>query len=180
MTFEQFLEAVRTLRVDRSGGVLKPYKPLLLASVVVLIHKGEILGPEIYLDGGLKSVFYQLLRTLYPGRADHPQAALARRQMSGGGTMLAFEVAGGKEAAFRMANALSIIGISNNLGDAKSLITHPETTTHQRLKPEQRAALGIGPGLLRLSVGLEDPDDLIEDLAQALDKAAGPRRQAAE
>src|SRR5271165_6705775 len=112
-------------------------------------------------------------------RADHPQAALASRQMSSGGAMLAFEVAGGKAAAFRMANALSIVGISNNLGDAKSLITHPETTTHQRLKPEQRAALGIGPGLLRLSVGLEDADDLIEDLAQALDKAA-PNRAAAE
>ena len=83
---------------------------------------------------------------LYPGRADHPQAALARRQMEGGGTLVAFEVAGGKAAAFRVANALSIIGISNNLGDAKSLITHPETTTHQRLKPEQRAALGIGAG----------------------------------
>jgi O-succinylhomoserine sulfhydrylase len=121
-----------------------------------------------------------VVRTLYPGRADHPQAALAKRQMEAGGTMLAFEVAGGKAAAFRVANALSIIGISNNLGDAKSLITHPETTTHQRLKPEQRAALGIGPGLLRLSVGLEDADDLIEDLAQALDKAHAPRRHAAE
>ena len=121
-----------------------------------------------------------VVRVLYPGRDDHPQAELARRQMSSGGTMLAFEVAGGKAAAFRVANALSVIGISNNLGDAKSLITHPETTTHQRLKPEQRAALGIGPGLLRLSVGLEDADDLIEDLVQALDKAAAPRRSAAE
>jgi O-succinylhomoserine sulfhydrylase len=121
-----------------------------------------------------------VIRTLYPGRSDHPQAELARRQMSGGGTMLSFEVAGGKPAAFRAANALSIIGISNNLGDAKSLITHPETTTHQRLKPEQRAALGISPRLLRLSVGLEDVEDLIEDLAQALDKAASPRRHAAE
>jgi len=118
-------------------------------------------------------------RVLYPGRADHPQAALAKAQMSSGGTMLAFEVRGGKEAAFRMANALGIVGISNNLGDAKSLVTHPETTTHQRLKPEQRAALGIGPGLLRLSVGLEDADDLIEDLCQALDQAA-PQRRAAE
>jgi len=118
-------------------------------------------------------------RLLYPGRADHPQAELARRQMSSGGTMLAFEVAGGKAAAFRAANALTIIGISNNLGDAKSLITHPATTTHQRLKPEQREALGIGPGLLRLSVGLEDPDDLIEDLATALENAA-PGRHAAE
>ena len=118
-------------------------------------------------------------RLLYPGRADHPQAELTRRQMSSGSTMLAFEVAGGKAAAFRAANALTIIGISNNLGDAKSLITHPATTTHQRLKPEQREALGIGPGLLRLSVGLEDPDDLIEDLAQAVEKAA-PGRRAAE
>ncbi len=121
-----------------------------------------------------------VVRVLYPGRADHPQAALAQRQMTSGGTMLAFEVAGGKAAAFKMANALSIIGISNNLGDAKSLVTHPETTTHQRLKPEQRAELGIGPGLLRLSVGLEDPDDLIEDLVQALDKAAASGRRAAE
>ena len=121
-----------------------------------------------------------VVRILYPGRADHPQAALAQRQMAGGGTIVAFEVAGGKAAAFKVADALSIIGISNNLGDAKSLITHPETTTHQRLKPEQRAALGIAPGLLRLSVGLEDADDLIEDLAQALDKGALPRRHAAE
>jgi O-succinylhomoserine sulfhydrylase len=121
----------------------------------------------------------EVLRVLYPGRDDHPQAALAGRQMSSGGTMLSFEMAGGKDAAFRMANALSIVGISNNLGDAKSLITHPATTTHQRLKPEQREALGIGPGLLRLSVGLEDVEDLIEDLAHALDGVA-LRRHAAE
>ncbi|MGD1014988.1 MAG: O-succinylhomoserine sulfhydrylase [Roseiarcus sp.] len=110
----------------------------------------------------------KIARVLYPGRADHPQRAVAERQMASGGTLVAFEVKGGKREAFAMADALSIIGISNNLGDAKSLITHPETTTHQRLKPEQRAALGIGPGLLRLSVGLEDVDDLIEDLGQAL------------
>ena len=113
-------------------------------------------------------------RTLYPGRPDHPQSALARRQMTGGGTMLAFEVVGGKQAAFRMANALSIIGIPTS-ATPRASITHPETTTHQRLKPEQRAALGIGPRLLRLSVGLEDVDDLIDDLAQALDKAVAGR-----
>ena len=117
-------------------------------------------------------------RVIYPGRPDHPQRALVERQMSSGGTLLAFEVKGGKRAAFAMADALSIVGISNNLGDAKTLITHPETTTHQRLKPEQRAELGIGPGLLRLSVGLEDAEDLIEDLAQALD--ALDQRRAAE
>ena len=122
----------------------------------------------------------QVKRVFYPGRADHPQYEIAKRQMSGGGTLVAFEVEGGKAGAFAAANALSIIGISNNLGYAKSLITHPETTTHQRLKPEQRAELGIGPGLLRLSVGLEDADDLIEDLGAALDAAAQGRRQAAE
>jgi O-succinylhomoserine sulfhydrylase len=119
-------------------------------------------------------------RVFYPGRADHPQAALVRRQMSGGGTLVTFDVAGGKPAAFRMANALSIIGISNNLGDAKSLLTHPGTTTHQRLKPEARAAMGIGEGMVRLSVGLEDVDDLIEDLGEALGQLENPRRAAAE
>ena len=120
----------------------------------------------------------KVARVVYPGRADHPQRAVAAKQMSGGGTLVAFEVVGGKAAAFAVADALTIIGISNNLGDAKSLVTHPETTTHQRLKPEQRAALGIGPGLLRLSVGLEDPDDLIEDLDQALGKLAAVRSAA--
>ncbi len=122
----------------------------------------------------------KIARVIYPGRADHPQRAVAERQMSSGGTLVAFEVEGGKAGAFAMADALSIIGISNNLGDAKSLITHPETTTHQRLKPEQRAALGIGPGLLRLSVGLEDADDLIEDLGEALAAMDASKRQAAE
>ncbi len=107
-------------------------------------------------------------RVIYPGRDDHPQAALARRQMKGGGTLVAFEVKGGKAAAFRFANALRVILISNNLGDAKSLITHPATTTHQRLSAEVRAGLGISDGMLRLSVGLEDLDDLVDDLGQAL------------
>lgn len=113
----------------------------------------------------------RLERLIYPGLPDHPQHALAARQMETGGTMLAFEVKGGKAAAFRALNALGIVSISNNLGDAKSLVTHPATTTHQRLTPEQRAALGIGDGLLRLSVGLEDPADLIADLRGALDAA---------
>jgi O-succinylhomoserine sulfhydrylase len=106
-------------------------------------------------------------RVLYPFRSDHPQAALARRQMSAGGGVVTFEVAN-REAAYRLENALQLIDISNNLGDAKSLITHPATTTHQRLTPEARAGLGVTEGMLRLSVGLEDPADLCEDLAGAL------------
>ena len=110
----------------------------------------------------------EVTRVFYPGRADHPQAALAKRQMAGGGPMVAFEVKGDKADAFRVMNALQIFKISNNLGDAKSLVTHPATTTHQRLTPEARAELGIFDTSVRLSIGLEDPDDLIADLGQAL------------
>jgi O-succinylhomoserine sulfhydrylase len=110
----------------------------------------------------------KLARLIYPGRADHPQHALAMRQMETGGAILAMEVAGGKAGAFRFLNALRLVSISNNLGDAKSLITHPATTTHQRLSEAARAALGIGPGLVRLSVGLEDPEDLLADVSAAL------------
>lgn len=110
----------------------------------------------------------KLANVLYPGLDSHPQYELAQRQMSAGGTLITFEVAGGKEAAFRLLNALELIKISNNLGDAKSLVTHPATTTHQRLSPEERARLGIGEGMIRLSVGLEDVEDLEEDLGRAL------------
>ena len=113
----------------------------------------------------------EVTRTLYPGLRSHPQYALAQTQMSGSGNVIAFEVAGGKAGAFRCLDALRMIDISNNLGDAKSLINHPATTTHQRLPEEERARLGISPGLIRLSVGLEDVEDIKEDLAQALDKA---------
>ncbi len=107
-------------------------------------------------------------KVIFPGLPDHPQYDLARRQMETGGTMLAFDIEGGKDAAFRFLDALKIIKISNNLGDSKSLVTHPATTTHQRLTPDQRAGLGIGDGLVRLSVGLEDPEDLLADLRAAL------------
>ncbi|MGX5830486.1 O-succinylhomoserine sulfhydrylase [Mesorhizobium sp. 43Arga] len=113
----------------------------------------------------------QIARVIYPGRADHPQAEIVKRQMSGGSTLICLDVKGGKQAAFALQNALDIVLISNNLGDAKSLITHPATTTHKNLSDEARTELGIGPGTLRLSVGLEDTDDLLEDIAQAL-KAA--------
>ena len=110
----------------------------------------------------------KVTRVYYPGRDDHPQADLVKRQMKGGSSMVAFEVKGGQAGAFKVANALRVIRISNNLGDAKSLITHPSTTTHQRLSEEARLEQGITPGLLRLSVGLEDPLDLAEDLDRAL------------
>jgi O-succinylhomoserine sulfhydrylase len=107
-------------------------------------------------------------RVLYPHLDSHPQADLARRQMSKGGSLVSFELAGGKESAFHLLNGLEVIDISNNLGDSKSLITHPATTTHQRLPAEERERLDITDGLLRLSVGLEDVEDLKADLAHAL------------
>jgi O-succinylhomoserine sulfhydrylase len=110
----------------------------------------------------------KVTRLIYPGRPDHPQAKLVAKQMTGGSNLIAFEIAGGKAGAFRFQDALRIVKISNNLGDAKSLITHPATTTHQRLTPEQRAELGISDGVVRLSVGLEHQDDLLEDVLTAL------------
>ena len=119
-------------------------------------------------------------RVYYPSRADHPQHQLAMTQMSAGGTLITFDLAGGKADAFAMMNALRIISISNNLGDSKSLITHPATTTHMRIGAEERARLGIGDGAVRLSIGLEDAQDLVEDLEHALDAVRQSSRQAAE
>ena len=107
-------------------------------------------------------------RVMYPGRADHPQADIIAKQMTGGSTMVCFDLKGGKKAAFAFENALKIIKISNNLGDAKTLITHPATTTHKNLSDEARAELGIGGGTVRLSLGLEDSEDLLGDVADAL------------
>src|SRR6201995_4263729 len=112
----------------------------------------------------------KISRLVYPGRADHPQAALVKKQMRAGSTLVGFEVKGGKAAAFRCLNALRLARISNNLGDAKSLVTHPATTTLQRLSPEARAELGISDGFIPFSTGLEHADDLIEDLVAALEK----------
>ena len=113
----------------------------------------------------------KLSKLIYCGRADHPQADIIKKQMVGGSTLIAFELKDGKEAAFRFLNALSLIKISNNLGDAKSLITHPATTTHQRFTPDERAEMGVGDGLVRLSIGLEHQDDLINDVLAALENA---------
>jgi O-succinylhomoserine sulfhydrylase len=107
-------------------------------------------------------------RVLYPWLESHPQHALATRQMGGGGTVVTFEVDGGKEQVFSVLDRLQVVDISNNLGDSKTLVTHPATTTHHRMGPEGRAKVGITDGLVRLSVGLEDVDDLLEDLDHAL------------
>jgi O-succinylhomoserine sulfhydrylase len=111
----------------------------------------------------------KVVRAIYPGLKSHPHHAVAARQLEKGGTVVSFDLSGGQAAAFRFLNALEIIIISNNLGDAKSIITHPATTTHQRLTPDQRATLGITEGMVRLSLGIEDADDLIGDIAQALE-----------
>ncbi len=111
----------------------------------------------------------KILRSIYPSRPDHPQHNLAMAQMDKGGTLVSFEVKGGKEGAFRLMNRFEVITISNNLGDTKSLATHPATTTHMRIGAEERAKLGITDGIVRLSVGLEDVRDLIADLDQALE-----------
>ena len=109
-----------------------------------------------------------LARVIYPGHESHAQHDLVRRQMGAGGTVVSVDLAGGRPAAFRFLNALEVVLISNNLGDAKSIVTHPATTTHQRLSAAQRDALGITDGLVRLSLGIEDADDLVADLRQAL------------
>jgi O-succinylhomoserine sulfhydrylase len=124
----------------------------------------------------------EVSRVYYPFLASHPQYDLAKQQMAAGGTLVTFDVEGGKEGAFRFLDALRVIDISNNLGDSKSMITHPATTTHSKLPTEERARLGISDGSLRLSVGLEDVADLVEDLAAALDAAAGssaPKKKSA-
>ncbi|KQU98200.1 MULTISPECIES: O-succinylhomoserine sulfhydrylase [Ensifer] len=110
----------------------------------------------------------QIAKVIYPGRADHPQADIIAKQMTGGSTLVAFELKGGKDAAFALQNALQIARISNNLGDSKSLITHPATTTHKNLTDEARDELGISAGTVRFSAGIEDSDDIVEDFARAL------------
>ncbi len=112
----------------------------------------------------------KVAKVIYPGRKDHPQADIIAKQMTGGSTLVAFELKGGKEAAFKLQNAMEVVTISNNLGDTRSIITHPATTTHKNLTDEARAELGISAGTVRFSAGIEDPEDLIEDFAQALAK----------
>lgn len=111
----------------------------------------------------------RVTRVNFPGLADHPQAEIIARQQTGPGAIVSFEVEGGQPAAWKVVNSTRMLSITGNLGDVKTTITHPATTTHGRLTPEQRAEAGIPDGLIRLSVGLEDPADIIDDLARGLD-----------
>ncbi|HTH16614.1 MAG TPA: O-succinylhomoserine sulfhydrylase [Magnetospirillum sp.] len=153
-----------------TGPALSPFNAWVLLKGLETLD----LRVERHADNALKVARFlesrpEIARALYPGLESHPQHALAKRQMSGFGGVVSFDLAGGKSAAYKLLNGLEVIDISNNLGDAKSLACHPWTTTHQRLAPEDKLAQGIGEGLIRLSVGLEDADDLIDDLRLALE-----------
>jgi len=158
--------------LKHTGGAMSPFNAwvMLKSLETVDLRVRAQAASALQLAQGLEG-HGKLSRVIFPGLASHPQHGLAMRQMEQGGTVIALELAGGQEAAFRFLNALQIVTISNNLGDAKSIATHPATTTHQRLTEEQRAALGISRGVVRLSVGLEDAGDLLADLQQALELA---------
>ena len=169
LSSEKFINDHLHTFLRQTGPALSPFNAwVLLKGIETLPLRIEKMQQNAMTLANFLAEQKQILKVLYPFRDDHPQVKLAKKQMKGGGTLFSFEVPGGKEGAFRFANALRLIRISNNLGDAKSLITHPGTTTHQRFTPEARAGMGIGDGLLRLSVGLEHPDDLAEDLSRGL------------
>jgi O-succinylhomoserine sulfhydrylase len=165
----QFIRKVVEPYMKHTGGSMSPFTAwIMLNGMVTLDLRCRAMADSAAKIAGVLEADDRLSRVIFPGLPSHPQHDLTLRQMGSGGTLLAFDIKGGKEAAFRFMNALEIIKISNNLGDAKSIATHPATTTHQRLPDDQKAKLGITPGLIRLSVGLEDADDLIADLNRAL------------
>jgi O-succinylhomoserine sulfhydrylase len=169
---EQFIQDNIHNVLRQSGPAMSPFNAWVmlkgLETLALRVQKQteNAAAVSVALDGQPK-----ISRLVYPGRPDHPQADIVRKQMRAGSTMIAFEVKGGKAGAFRFLNALSLAKITNNLGDARTLVTHPATTTHQRLTPEARAELGISDGLIRFSAGLEHPDDIVEDLLTALKQA---------
>ncbi|OOY06299.1 O-succinylhomoserine sulfhydrylase [Thioclava sp. F28-4] len=158
--------------VKHTGGAMSPFHAwVLLSGLQTLDLRVRAQAANAAAVASAVAGHEKLARTVYPGLMDHPQHALAMEQMGSGGTMLALDLKGGKEAAFRFLNALQIVSISNNLGDAKSIATHPATTTHKNLSEEERAAIAITPGLIRISMGIEDGGDLIADIKGALDAA---------
>jgi O-succinylhomoserine sulfhydrylase len=166
---KDFIDDKLNTYLKQTGPSLSPFNAwVLLKGLETLPLRVERHGASAATVADFLAERKEVARVFYPGRDDHPQREIAKRQMAGGGPMVAFEVKGGKREAFRFLNALQIFKISNNLGDAKSLATHPATTTHQRLAPEVRAELGIFDRSIRLSIGLEDVEDLKADLDQAL------------
>ena len=164
-----FIENDLTPFFRHTGPSLSPFNAwVMLKGLETLDIRVQRHCENAHAVAGFLSNRKEITRVNYPGNKDHPQHDLAMAQMGDGGTMVSFDIDGGKEAAFRFLNALGLIDIANNLGDAKSLATHPATTTHQRLSPEERADLNITEGLVRLSVGLEDAEDIKEDLDRAL------------
>lgn len=162
---EKFVTEHLQMFIRQTGPSLSPFNAwVLVKSLETLAVRVERQTQSAAKIADALAEMPAVRRVIYPFRDDHPQVEVARRIMTGGSNMIAFEIEGGKAETFRFGGGLEIIKITNNLGDAKSLITHPATTTHQRLKPEERAELGIADNTLRLSVGLEDADDLIEDL----------------
>ena len=171
LSSQAFIEEHIQMYLRQTGPSLSPFNAwVLLKGLETLAVRVEKQTANAAAIADALAGHPKVPRLVYPGRADHPQAATVKKQMAAGSTLVGFEVKGGKAEAFRFLNALQLVKISNNLGDAKSLVTHPATTTHQRLKPEARAELGISEGFIRLSAGLEHKDDLIEDLLAALDK----------
>ncbi len=165
-----FIRKVAEPYMKHTGAAMSPFTAwIMLNGMVTLDLRCRAMAESALTVAQALEGDARLSRVVFPGLASHPQHALAMAQMGSGGTLVTFDIKGGKEAAFRFCNALEIIKISNNLGDAKSIATHPATTTHQRLPQDQKDILGITPGLIRLSVGLEDPRDLISDLQSALD-----------
>lgn len=167
---EQFIQENIHMLLRQTGPSMSPFNAWVLLKGLETLHLRVRRQSETAAAVAAALAGHpKLARLVYPGRPDHPQAAIVARQMRGGSTLVALDVAGGKRGAFRFLNALKLVRITNNLGDAKSLVTHPATTTHQRLTAEQRAELGIGDGLVRFSAGLEHPDDVVGDIVEALE-----------
>ncbi len=167
-----FIRKVVEPYMKHTGGAMSPFTAwvMLKGLETMSLRVNAQSDTALRLAGALQG-HAKLSRVIYPGHPSHRQHALAMAQMDKGGTVVAVDLTGGQGAAFRFLNALKIAKISNNLGDAKSIVTHPATTTHQRLPQDQKELLGITPGLVRISVGIEDADDLIADILQALEAA---------
>jgi O-succinylhomoserine sulfhydrylase len=155
--------------VRNTGPALSPFNAwVLLKGIETLALRVDAASRSAAVIADFLAEQPGVTRVWYPMRADHPQHALAKAQMSAGGTVVAFEVAGGKAGAFQVMNGFQLVAISNNLGDSKSLATHPATTTHMRIGEQERGRLGITDGVIRISIGLEDTEDLKDDLRRAL------------